>query len=42
MPDPRPTSTGRGEVWITNQYSGRLDPPIHGNNFRTWISAIQP
>jgi hypothetical protein len=41
-PDPRPTSTGRGEVWITNQYSGRVDPPVHGNNFRTWISAIQP
>jgi hypothetical protein len=41
-PDPRPTSTGRGEVWITNQYSGRVDPPIHGNSFRTWISAIQP
>ena len=23
---PRPTTIGRGEVWITNQYSGVADP----------------
>ena len=42
MPDPRPTTTGRGEVWITNQYSGLANPSASGANFRTWISAIQP
>jgi hypothetical protein len=42
-PDPRPTSAaGRGEVWVTNQYSGLASPSTSGANFRTWISAIQP
>jgi hypothetical protein len=42
MPDPRPTTVGVGEVWITNQYSGIANPPANDANFRTWISAIQP
>jgi len=42
MPDPRPTSTGRGEVWITNQYSGVINPSTATANWRTWISAVQP
>ncbi|MEA2986894.1 MAG: hypothetical protein QOD94_3148 [Alphaproteobacteria bacterium] len=41
-PDPRPTTRGRGEVWITNQYSGLVNPPKSTANFRTWISAVQP
>jgi hypothetical protein len=42
MPDPRPTSTGRGEVWVTNQYSGVVNPNPNNANFRTWITALQP
>jgi len=42
-PDPRPTSVAtRGEVWVTNQYSGLANPSTSAANFRTWISAIQP
>ena len=41
-PDPKPTALGRGTVWITNQYSGRVNPPSTTANFRTWISAVQP
>jgi hypothetical protein len=42
MPDPRPTTTGRGEVWITNQYSGVINPPTNRANWRTWIAAVRP
>jgi hypothetical protein len=42
MPDPRPTSKGRGMVWGTNQYSGLANPPTGTANFRTWIFAVQP
>ena len=41
-PDPRPTTTGRGEVWITNQYSGVAHPPTSQANWRTWIAAVKP
>ena len=42
MPDPQPTSTGRGMVWGTSQYSGITNPPTGGANFRTWIFAVRP
>jgi hypothetical protein len=42
MPDPRPTTTGRGEVWITNQYSGVAKPSTGLANWRTWIAATKP
>ena len=41
-PDPLPTTSGRGEVWSTNQFSGMLDPPDDSANWRTQIFAIQP
>lgn len=41
-PDPVPTTTGVGEVWGTNQYSGVISPPANGVNWRTWIFALQP
>jgi len=42
MPDPRPTTTGIGEVWITNQYSGVTSPSTGQANWRTWIAATKP
>jgi hypothetical protein len=42
MPDPRPTTTGRGEVWITNQYSDVANPSTARANWRTWIAAVRP
>jgi hypothetical protein len=42
MPDPRPTTAGRGEVWITNQYSGVASPSTSSADWRTWIAAVQP
>jgi hypothetical protein len=39
-PDPRPTASGRGQVWGTNQYSG--DPSTSNSKLRTWIFAVQP
>lgn len=42
VPDPRPTSVGRGAVWGTNQYSGKRTPQPDAVNFRTWIFALQP
>jgi hypothetical protein len=42
MPDPVPTTTGRGEIWITNQYSGDTTPDTVNANWRTWIAAMQP
>lgn len=41
-PDPAPTTTGRGVVWGTNQYSGLANPPAGGVNWRTQIFALQP
>ncbi|HET7679148.1 MAG TPA: hypothetical protein VFK79_03320 [Xanthobacteraceae bacterium] len=42
MPDPRPTTTGRGEVWITNQYSSVANPSTTRANWSTWIAAVRP
>lgn len=42
MPDPRPTTAGRGEVWITNQYSGVTNPSTASADWRTWIAAVRP
>lgn len=41
-PDPVPTTSGRGEVWGTNQFSGVTNPPAGGVNWRTRIFAVQP
>lgn len=41
-PDPAPTTRKRGAVWGTNQYSGVLNPPADGVNWRTQIFALQP
>lgn len=41
-PDPRPGTSGAGGVWITNQYSGVVNPNIAAADWRTWISAIKP
>jgi len=41
-PDPAPTTAGVGEVWSTNQFSGVLNPPAGGVNWRTRIFALQP
>jgi hypothetical protein len=42
MPDPRPTTLGHGEVWITNQYSGVTNPPAGAATWDTWIAAVRP
>jgi hypothetical protein len=39
-PDPRPTTNGRGEVWGTNQFSGKSTSGR--TDFRTQIFAVQP
>ena len=41
-PDPRPIIAGRGVVWGTNQYSGLVNPPAGGVNWRTQIFATEP
>jgi hypothetical protein len=41
-PDPKPTVTGSGEVWGTNQYSGVVSPPPAGVNWRTEFFALKP
>lgn len=41
-PDPRPVIAGRGVVWGTNQFSGLLNPPANGVNWRTQIFALEP
>jgi hypothetical protein len=41
-PDPAPTVAGRGVVWGTNQFSGVVNPPPTGVNWRTQIFALQP
>src|SRR5262249_6949274 len=41
-PDPRPTITGSGEVWGTNQFSGVLNPPTTVANWGTEIFALKP
>jgi hypothetical protein len=41
-PDPRPTVSGRGEVWGTNQFSGVTNPPKAGVSWRTEIFALEP
>jgi hypothetical protein len=41
-PDPRPIIAGRGVVWGTNQFSGVLNLPPNGVNWRTQIFALQP
>jgi hypothetical protein len=42
MPDPRPTTAGRGEIWTTNQYSGVVNPSTASADWRTWIAAVRP
>jgi hypothetical protein len=42
MPDPRPTTAGRGEIWTTNQYSGVRNPSTASADWRTWIAAMRP
>ena len=39
-PDPRPGTTDRGQVWLTNQFVKIPQPP--DSNWRTWIWAAQP
>ena len=41
-PDPRPIIAGHGVVWGTNQFSGLVNPPAGGVNWRTQIFAIMP
>ena len=41
-PDPRPTISGSGEVWGTNQFSGVLNPPTTIASWRTEIFALKP
>lgn len=41
-PDPAPTTSGRGEVWGTNAYSGVVNPSTANANGRTQIFALQP
>jgi len=41
-PDPRPTISGSGEVWGTNQFSGVLSPSPAVANWRTEIFALKP
>jgi len=41
-PDPRPAGTGRGVVWLSNQFSGIPNPPTTSGNWRTRIAAIRP
>ena len=41
-PDPKPSITGRGVVWGTNQFSGVTNPPAGGVNWRTRIFALRP
>lgn len=41
-PDPRPTTPGRGQVWGTNQWSGKFNSSTKTTNFRTRIFAVHP
>jgi hypothetical protein len=41
-PDPRPTNTGKGEVWNTNQFAGDIDPSTDLSDFRSWIFSVSP
>jgi len=41
-PDPKPTAAGVGQVWGTNQFSGLLNPPPTGVNWRTQIFDLKP
>ena len=41
-PDPYPTTTGRGAVWGTNQFSGVANPSPSIANWRTQIFAVAP
>ena len=41
-PDPKPTTTTRGVVWGTNQFSGVVNPPANAVNWRTQIFSINP
>jgi hypothetical protein len=41
-PDPKPNATGSGVVWGTNQFSGEVNPPSNGINWRTQIFAVKP
>jgi hypothetical protein len=42
IPDPRPSATNRGKVWLTNQFAGSTDTSILQANWRTWIWAATP
>jgi hypothetical protein len=39
-PDPRPTTTGRGEVWGATQFADKFSKK--NPKFRTWIFALSP
>lgn len=41
-PDPHPSTSGAGAVWLTNQFSGFAPPSPTAANWRTWIWAAQP
>lgn len=41
-PDPRPTISGRGQVWGTNQFSGQHNSSSDTTNFRSWIFGLHP
>lgn len=41
-PDPRPSTTATGLVWLTNQFSGVANPLTTQSNWRTWIWAAAP
>lgn len=41
-PDPKPDAAGSGVVWGANQFSGVVNPPANGINWRTQIFAVKP
>ena len=41
-PDPRPTTVGAGEVWLTNQFAGSASTSTLQANWRTRIWAARP
>jgi hypothetical protein len=41
-PDPNSPDASRGVVWGTNQFSGVVNPPPDGDNWRTQIFELEP
>jgi hypothetical protein len=41
-PDPRPSATGAGVVWITSQYARRYEGSNESAHWGTWIAAYRP